>query len=297
MMFKPMLAASIEDMSKLKYPLLASFKYDGIRAMAQDGKIVSRKLKLIPNKAVQEFYKDLPEGIDGELLSGKPTDKNAMQATSTVVMSRSKPAADVVFYVFDIFDSKLGFSDRLKKAVDVMAKSGIEQYYVVHQQLIRNETELLAYEQIALDQGYEGLICRSIDGPYKQGRATEKQGWLLKLKRFIDAEAEILSIYEEMENTNVATKDALGHTERSSHKAGLVGKNTLGGFEVRGINGDFKDVEFKVPGNTTDELQKKYWKARSSLPGKIIKYKYFPIGVKDKPRLPIFLGFRDKRDM
>ena len=292
-----MLAESVESTKDLKYPLLASFKYDGIRAMMQDGKLVSRKLKLIPNKQVQERFAGVPEGIDGELLAKDPTDKNAMQNTSTAVMSRSKDASEVVLYVFDIFDPSLPFHERLKKAAQVMADSGVENYYIVYQLQINNEVELLAFEETALNLGYEGVMVRSIDGPYKQGRATVKQGYLLKVKRFVDAEAEILSVYEEMENTNTAKKDALGHTERSSHKAGMVGKDTLGGFDVRGINGDFKGVEFRVPGNTTDLLQKKYWKNRKNLIGKIIKYKYFPKGVKDKPRLPIFLGFRDKRDM
>lgn len=299
MIFKPMLAGTIEDTSKLKYPLFASFKYDGIRAMMQDGRLVSRKLKLIPNLQVQEKFAMIPDGIDGELLAKDPTDKNAMQNTSTAVMSRSKDATDVVFYVFDVYDPTLPFHERLKKAARLMhpIADKIVGWQIVQQELINSEDELLIFEKKALELGYEGVMVRSIDGPYKQGRSTENQGWLLKLKRFLDAEAEVLSVYEEMENTNVATKDALGHTERSSHKAGMVGKDTLGGFDVRGINGEFKDVEFRVPGNTTDELQKKYWKNRKNLIGKIIKYKYFPIGVKDKPRLPIFLGFRDKRDM
>ncbi len=297
MIFKPMLAESVESTKDLKYPLLASFKYDGIRTMMQDGKLVSRKLKPIPNKQVQERFAGVPEGIDGELLAKNPTDKNAMQNTSTAVMSRSKDASEVVLYVFDIFDPLLPFHERLKKAVRVMANSGVENYYCVRQQLVNNEAELLTFEEHALHLGYEGVMVRSLNGPYKQGRATVKQGYLLKLKRFVDAEAEILSVYEEMENQNTAKKDALGHTERSSHKAGMVGKNTLGGFDVRGINGDFKGVEFRVPGNTTDVLQKKYWENRKNLIGKIIKYKYFPKGVKDKPRIPIFLGFRNKWDM
>jgi len=31
--------------------------------------------------------------------------------------------------------------------------------------------------------------------------------------------------------------------------------------------------------------------------GKILKYKYFDIGVKDAPRHPVFLGMRPKSDM
>ena len=31
--------------------------------------------------------------------------------------------------------------------------------------------------------------------------------------------------------------------------------------------------------------------------GKIIKYKFFPVGQKDKPRFPIFLSFRHSDDI
>ena len=56
-------------------------------------------------------------------------------------------------------------------------------------------------------------------------------------------------------------------------------------------------VEFQV-GSGFDAAQRKdFWSRRETLRGKIIKYKSFKIGVKDKPRHPIFLGFRDKADM
>jgi DNA ligase-1 len=155
----------------------------------------------------------------------------------------------------------------------------------------------LAFEQTVLEAGFEGLILRSIDGPYKQGRSTEKQGWLLKLKRFVDAEAEVIDFYEEMENTNEAKKNLLGRTERSTKKEGMVGKGRLGGFVVIGLNGTFEGIIFECGSGLTAAQRESYWDGRMSLANRIIKYKYFPIGVKDKPRLPIFLGFRDKRDM
>ena len=77
--------------------------------------------------------------------------------------------------------------------------------------------------------------------------------------------------------------------------------DTLGAFEVRGIEKDniFFGKEFVVPArkNLTDTDRKELWNKRDSLIGKIIKYSYFPKGVKDLPRHPQFLGFRDKDDL
>lgn len=40
-----------------------------------------------------------------------------------------------------------------------------------------------------------------------------------------------------------------------------------------------------------------HWSDRQALIGKTVKFKYQAIGTKDKPRIPVFLGWRDARDM
>lgn len=290
MTFKPMLASAIEDTSTLKFPVLASIKLDGIRATVQGGQLLSRNLKPIPNKNIQGIFKGLPEGLDGELIYGDPADEHAFSNTTSVVMSDNKVAAGVSFYVFDIFEPG-PFERRLSLAADYAKDYNLS---FVPQYLIINEEKLLSFEASALEAGHEGIMVRSPDGPYKQGRSTVKEGHLLKLKRFKDAEAEIIGFYEEMENTNEAKTNLLGRTERSTAKEGKVGKGTLGGFSVRDTK---TQVEFEVGGGFTAAMRQEYWKDRKRLVGKILKYKYFPIGLKDRPRFPVFLGFRDKRDM
>ena len=298
MIFKPMKADQIEDTSALVFPLLASFKLDGIRASVQGGQLLSSQLKSIPNIQVQKRFAGLPEDLDGELIYGDPTAEDVFSNTTSVVMSDNKPADEIKYHVFDIYGSE-GFRARAEKLIGIVYDRNhpLKNVVYVSQKLIENEEQLLEMEKEALEKGYEGLMIRSIDGPYKQGRSTVKQGWLLKLKRFKDAEAKIIGFEEEQKNTNEATTNALGRTERSSAKAGLVGKGTLGKFEVVGVNGQYKGVEFAVGGGLTADQRKQFWQIRKSLIGKIIKYKYFPIGSIDKPRFPGFLGFRDKRDM
>jgi len=97
-----------------------------------------------------------------------------------------------------------------------------------------------------------------------------------------------------MHNGNEATTNALGRTERSSHKDNKTGLNSLGGFECRDVH---SGVEFKCGTGLTADDREKLWKDRDGLIGKLIKYKFFPIGSKDKPRHPVFLGFRSKLDL
>ena len=56
-------------------------------------------------------------------------------------------------------------------------------------------------------------------------------------------------------------------------------------------------VEFSIGSGFTEEQRREIWNKQVELIGSIVKYKYFEVGVKDKPRFPIFLGFRDKRDI
>ena len=297
MTFKPMLASAIEDTSKLKFPVLASIKLDGIRATVQGGRLLTRSLKEVPNRQVQELFKNLPDGLDGELIYGDPSHPDCYRNTTSIVMSEDKDPTGIVFHAFDRYDSKHGFETRLASiALNILTEQ--TQYYIVAHERIRNEEELLEFEAKALEQGHEGVMVRSLDGPYKQGRSSVKEGHLLKLKRFHEAEAIITGFYEEMENQNEAKTNALGRTERSSAKSGLVGKGTLGGFEVYGHSESaYAGIAFQIGGGFTADLRRQLWEIRKTLIGKIVKYRYFPTGSKERPRFPVFLGFRDKRDM
>jgi DNA ligase-1 len=133
---------------------------------------------------------------------------------------------------------------------------------------------------------------RSIDGVYKYGRATMKEGILWKLKRFADHEYEVIGFEERMHNGNVATTNELGYTERSSHQAGMVPMGTLGALVLKHSAGDFR-----CGTGFTDEQRAQIWASRESLMGRMAKIKHFEIGVKDLPRFPVFLDFRAKEDM
>ena len=54
--FKPMLAYTIEDTSKIEYPCYVSKKLDGIRCVILDGVVYSRSMKPIRSKVVQKLF-------------------------------------------------------------------------------------------------------------------------------------------------------------------------------------------------------------------------------------------------
>lgn len=293
--FKPMLAPhEIPKISDIAFPILASTKLDGIRAVKRNGILQSRNLKPIPNAFVQGFFALLPNGLDGELICGAPNDEPFRRTSSAVMSEDGTP--NVFYYVFDNYLVPGKFADRYNETKRILQDRAFPNVVLVDQKLCSTVNDLEYFEEKCVSAGYEGAMVRSLDGPYKQGRSTLKQGYLLKLKRFLDSEAIIIGFEERMHNGNAAKTNALGQTERSSAKEGKSGRGDLGKFNVRDLK---TNVEFDcgVGRGLDDTLRAEIWENQDKYLHRTIKYKFFPTGSKDKPRFPVFLGFRDKRDM
>jgi DNA ligase-1 len=281
---QPMLAGTLKKPELLKFPVIVSPKLDGVRAVVIGGQLWSRNMKLIPNAHVQELFANpIFDGLDGELIAGEPTEPDCFRKTSGDIMRRDGTPS-VRFYVFDDFEHKGGFHARWKALSRVKSKHVV---IVPHKQ-VENAEELAEFEESCLMAGYEGVMIRSIDGPYKNGRSTEKEGFLLKLKRFEDAEATILGFEERQHNGN--EKDDSG--KRTTHKAGKTGLGTLGAIKVMGLNGIYKGVLFDIGTGFDDAQRAEIWRNLDVFQGRTVKFKYFPSGSKDKPRFPVFLAFR-----
>lgn len=288
MSFKPMLA-SPADLKSLRFPLLGSPKLDGIRAAKHRGQLLSRTLKQIPNLHIQKAAQGWGDGLDGELIVGSPTDPDVYRNTVSGVMSITG-APNFTYWIFDIHERDSRYADILHELQ--LHSTSHASISVLPQQVLSSIDDVLEYESARVDEGYEGVILRDPGAPYKFGRSTAKEGYLLKLKRFEDSEAEILSVIEEMHNGNEATINELGRTKRSSHQANKTGKGRMGALLVRDIK---TGVEFQIGTGFDDSDKEWFW--NSNVRGRLIKYKHFPIGAKDKPRHPVYLGLRDRRDV
>lgn len=307
---KPMKAPSksvhmLMGLEELRFPLLASFKVDGFRASVQDATLLTSSLKPVVNEFTQKLFGfgDL-EGFDGELVVGEPTGPDVFSRTSSGVTSRAGEP-DVHFYVFDIFDPRglrIPFMERANHAYNAFKKLPrvacfTPRVHLLKQARVNDLKSLLLMEQDALSMGYEGLMLRSLEGPYKEGpnRATLREGYLLKLKRFEDSEAEVLFLKEGTTNTNEATRDELGRQKRSTSKAGKVANGTLGKIIGRDVH---TGAEVTIGlGTMKHDERAAIWQNPQLALGKIARYKFFPTGTKDAPRFPTFTGWRDASDM
>lgn len=264
---KPNLAGKYDE-DKAIFPLFASPKIDGIRALGLWGGLLSRSLKEIPNRFVQSRFADV-KGLDGELVMGEPFAKDCMQRTSSAVMS-IKGEPDVKFYVFDIWDSDKFYKQRLAE----LKNWKHPHIVVVEQRLIHDQEELNAYEAECIAMGYEGVMVRRIDSRYKYGRSTPREGGLLKLKRFEHDEAVVTGVEELVRDTG-----ELG---------GMLGSLTC----QRLSDG----VVFSIGSGFTTQQRIDLWIDRPI--NKLVRYSHFAAsGVKTAPRFPIFQGFRHPHDM
>jgi DNA ligase-1 len=295
---KPMLAETCEDIAALRYPVYASQKVDGIRCLKVNGQAVSRKFKPIPNHHIRQTIERLcTDGMDGEIII---PGASFNQIQSLVMSEQGEP--DFVYLAFDYVATDLSepFAARIERLTEWKGQNPSKVVLVLPQLLVADAASLIELEEKLVASGAEGVMVRHPGGPYKCGRSTAREGYLLKIKRFEDSEAEVIGFEEQLRNENEAQKDALGHTKRSSHKANLVPAGTLGKFLVREI-GDtaWKGREFAIGTGEglTHALRKEVWDNQAAYLGRIITYKFQPHGMKDLPRIPIFRGFRDPRDM
>ena len=149
-------------------------------------------------------------------------------------------------------------------------------------------------------------MIRDPQGPYKGGRSTLNQGWLIKYKEWLDAEGTVVGFEERMHNTNEDQKDNFGHAKRSSHKDGKVPMGTLGALLL-----DTAWGQLSVGTGFDDALRQDIWErncviakgegdhvefiVRGKQPdiNRVVTFKYQPFGMQDKPRFPIFKHFRE----
>jgi DNA ligase-1 len=300
--FKPMLAEDAR-LDRLRFPLCIQPKLDGVRISVVDGVALTRQLKPIPNKEISTaLSKPQFNGFDGELIVGGATDPMCYRRTMSCLLAHNTVGAPWQYVLFDKWDHLGTYIERHHALIDQhdryvsppLSESG--RFQLLHHELVHDEDEMALAESEFLEMGYEGAILRDPAGLYKFGRASAIQLQLLKLKRNTDSEAEVIEPYEEMHNANEATINALGETERSSVQANLQGKDCLGGFQCRDLK---TGVEFRCGTGYDRETRKALWEEwkANPYPGRILKYRYFGIGAYDKPRFPVWLGWRDPIDM
>lgn len=295
-----MLAAKA-DLTKIVFPIILQPKYDGIRCVVDDDGVgLSRTLKRIPNehiqlrlKFLQEFLAQGASGLDGELVTYTDGRPDSLYTVHSKVMS-ADGEPDFKFHIFDNFHYKsVPYTKRhefiLKMLVPIREMPLFEGWVdPVQNFFCENMSELEWYEDGLVQRGWEGAISRKPDSFYKYGRATTREGILLKIKRFEDDEAVIIGFEELDHNENEAFLDERGLQKRTSHKENKVAGNMLGALVL-----DWNGIEFKVGTGFDEDLRKEIWMNQGKYLGRMVTFKYKGTGPNSKPLIASFKSFRD----
>lgn len=316
MTVKPQLA---EDaiLDQVKFPCIVQPKIDGVRALNLNGTLTGRSLKPFEGFGITEYF-SRPEfiGLDGEMtLGSKPNCANRLCSLTTGAMGRFKDVTempDLHWWVFDLIDENTRSKSYLRRYEMLSAYledlRSADRVHLVPMFMAMDVVELQGYIAGNFDQGYEGTIIRNPEAPYKPGRATQKGQELWRVKPWADAEILVTGISEGEINTNEAKKNALGRTERSSAKAGMVANGQIG--SIQGVMlADFHDPftgKLLFPkglpvtvgsGEMTVAEAEYYFRNPNEIIGHVVKFKHMTHGVKDKPRFPTYMSHRLPQDM
>jgi DNA ligase-1 len=264
-----MLAKSY-DMSMDPTGFFASEKLDGIRSIFVNGKFISRNNNEF--KAPDWFVENMPKNVvlDGELFTKRGDFQGVVSA-----VKKHKPIdsewQNVVYMVFDIPDLIEPFTTRYAELQKVVKQANNRYIKLVKNFPIKSKQHLSDIQQDILSKGGEGVMIRDPESYYESKRSSS----LLKLKTFHDDEAVVID-YE------------LG----SGKYADVLGNLVVKWYD----KSKPQNITFDIGSGFSDEQRTKYKKMFPK--GTIIKFKYFEIGGKSfKPRFPVFLGVRSKKDL
>lgn len=280
-------------MEKLKFPMYASPKIDGIRLLvAHDGKPYTNTLKELHNWYIASEFVKYPYLInyDGELTAGPPNLPDTFHRTQSLTRSHNK-VAPFTFHIFDKVDFGT-YIQRFKPDPDMLPPWAC----IVPQVLIHNMKELNATLAKFLDDGYEGMMLRNPNKPYKHGRATVRQNIMLRIKPMADTEGMVVGFEEQLCNRNMPVRQT-GRTYKTPKRTpGMRGKQTLGVFLVQ-VREFGPTVVRVVAGQFTAKQRKEIWLNQGKYLGKMLRFRYQMHGTLKVPRSATAIGFREEFDI
>lgn len=279
---KPMLAKTAFDINDPRWnqTWLASYKIDGVRccifqdkhgnlqSSSRGGKDYNNAIAhILADEGVKYLFEAFPGLIlDGELyIHGKPL--SYISGLCRANVNTSDAQKEIKFYVFDIVDKDMKFEERLQLlnsvrdytdfcAVDVMRLFVFVDHFPVY-----SYESAMNFHNIAVMEGYEGLVLR--DPKKKYGFGT--RDWrMIKVKVFEDAEFKIVGAVEGLRPEDMVFVMQMDN--------GLT-------FEAKPVGGR--------------ALREWYLVNIQKLIGKFGTVKYFGFGANGRPNLPVFKCLRD----
>lgn len=273
----PMLAHKFsEQAKKITYPALVQPKFDGHRCIAivKDGKasLWSRTRKPITGlphlitylETLSTARREPNFILDGELYNHEYKDKFE-ELSSFIRSPKAKEGYEVVqYHVYDLVNGN-NQSSRLAELHSRLFdnRGHFESIILVETGQIAFREELDEAFAEFLDQGYEGLMVRNINGYYVNKRSYDLQ----KVKEFDDAEFRVIGVEE--------------------------GRGKLAGKAIFVLEHEGREFRAKMKGKLED--LEKYVKDPSLAIGRLMTVRFFGFSNANRvPRFPVGIRFHQE---
>ncbi|MFC3121346.1 DNA ligase [Agaribacter flavus] len=240
---------------------LVSEKYDGVRAIWKNKKLVTRNGHRI--YAPAWFTEGWPDTwFDGELWFARGNFEYVMSTVSKDI-PLDKEWRNIRFMVFDQPNNQDTFEQRYRNYNTLVEETQSNYLLSVKQLSFTNNHSLFEYLQELVDAGAEGLMLHKKNALFESGRT----GNVIKLKTHQDSEAKVLR-----------------HIEGQGKYKGL-----LGALYVEWLGSDGKAVRFKI-GSGFSDLQR----ANPPTIGSQITFKYYGLTRRGIPKYASFIRVRSE---
>ena len=164
-----------------------SEKLDGIRGYWDGRKLYTKNGFIIhaPKYFLDHFP---PFALDGELWIGR----GMYETIQSVVLddTPSEKWKTVTYNIFEVPYAEGNFRQRLKKAYRWFMKHPNKFVKIIPQYDCHSRADLLKFLKRVVSQGGEGVIVKNPEPNYFTGRSD----WVLKVKKYSDAEGKVLQI-------------------------------------------------------------------------------------------------------
>jgi DNA ligase-1 len=164
---------------------LVSEKYDGVRAIWKEGKLLTKKGNKI--YAPDWFINALPDvWLDGELWSKR---QDFEFIASTVLSKKANTAAwkRIKYKVFDMPNYQLPFIDRAEAYTQLLTQLNVPFIQAIKQFQLKSNDELSRMLKNFTERGSEGLILHRKQARFASGRSDN----VLKLKPYQESQAKV----------------------------------------------------------------------------------------------------------
>lgn len=263
----PMLAHDYKKRHKdIKEPFYVQPKLDGVRVMANaKGDLISRTGKEYKGfdhitNAIKELKLESNVILDGELFTFD-LEFEKITGITRQLKKKDQEVNKIKFYIFDKTTSN--DSDSYQTRYTFLKNLKLtDPLVLVNSELLNNKSDIPSKLSSFLEQGYEGIMMRNINGIYK---SNYRSAHLQKLKEFIDEEFEITG----------------GESATGEDRDTVIFKCIC------------KSGEFSVRPRGSREQRKQWLMDINNLIGKMLTVRYQNLTETGIPRFPVGITIRD----